>query len=115
MTTSSHSPEFINEMKQKLEAEQAILKTELDNSATYIDGEWQAKFPEYGEDDESNAMEIDQATAQAAVVSANAERLREIEAALGRIESSTYGLTVDGHLIPEDRLRANPAATTILK
>ena len=111
----SHSPEFIAEMKQKLEAERQKLTQELGTVAHKHDGDFSANYPDYGRNEEDNASEVADFVATAATTEAGEARLKEVEQALERIEAGTYGTTSDGELIPEDRLRANPAAPTIIK
>lgn len=98
----TRSPQFIREMKGLIEAEKAKLGQELAKTED---------FPEYGRDEEDNATEIADYTATQATREAKEARLRELNAALARIETGTYGLDSNGKLIPEERLRANPAAT----
>lgn len=100
-----HSATFIQAMKALLEEEKAKLGQDLGESA---------QFPIYGQNEEDNATEIADYTATSAVSEEKEARLREVEAALRRIEEGTYGLTSDGKMIPEKRLRANPAATTLV-
>lgn len=107
---TKHSTQFIAEMKQKLSEE----KTRLDADLSIIASKKGAKFPDYGRSDEDNATEIGDYTATAATETALTERLRSVEDALQRIEDQTYGVTAEGEIIPEDRLKANPAATTLI-
>jgi RNA polymerase-binding transcription factor DksA len=111
----AHSPEFIAEMKQRLEAEREMLAKELKTVAHEQAGDFTADFPDYGRNEEDNATEMADFVATAATTEATEARLKEIEAAIERIEAGTYGKTSEGELIPEERLRANPAATTIIK
>lgn len=106
MIKPTHTPGFIAEMKAKLAAEREQLAREL--SAT-------REFPDYGRHEEENATEVADYQAAAATEDMLRRRLEEVEAALGRIEQGTYGISLDGKLIPEERLRANPAATTTVK
>jgi len=112
---ANHSPDFIAEMKTKLTQERDQLAARLKTMAHESGGENQANFPDYGRSEEDNATEIGDYVATAATEEAIEDRLHNIEAALERIEAGTYGLTSDGELIPEERLRANPSATTIVK
>lgn len=100
-----HTQAFIEEMKQRLLEERKTLSGEAEESAN---------FPDYGRSEEENATEVADYQALAAANTAVTQRLEEIEAALQRIEKQTYGVTEDGTTIPEDRLRANPAATTVI-
>jgi RNA polymerase-binding transcription factor DksA len=110
-----HSPEFISEMKSLLQEEQKRLKDDLEAIAKRSGGEYKANFPDYGRNDEDNATEIGDYTATASTESTLEERLRNVEAALERINQGNYGITAEGELIPQERLRANPAATTTVK
>lgn len=111
---SSHSEEFIAEMRQRLTAERDQLRSRLGSHAHSDHGDFVATAPEYARHEEENAMEAAEQVALEGITEAEEARLKEIEAALGRIESGTYGLTAAGELIPEARLRANPAATTLV-
>ncbi len=102
---SMHTQEFIEEMKQRLLEEKRGLAGEVKET----DG-----FPDYGRSEEENATEVADFQARSASNSAASERLEEINAALERIQQGTYGVTEDGTVIPEERLRANPAATTVI-
>lgn len=111
----SHSPEFIAEMKHKLEGEHQMLTQELKTVAHEQAGDFSATFPDYGRNDEDNATEMADFVATSATTEAAESRLKEVIEALARIEQGTYGATSEGETIPEERLRANPAATTIIK
>lgn len=98
-----HTQAFIEEMKTRLEAEKQALSAENIDDA-----------PDYGRNEEDNATEVADSEALIAASSTAKLRLEEIEAALERISTNTYGVTGNGVLIPEDRLRANPAAITVI-
>ena len=110
--TTQHSPQFVAEMRQRLEDEREQLKSRLTQHAHSDHGDFVATAPEYARDEEENAMEAADQVALEGITETEETRLKEIEAALARIEAGTYGITKDGELIPEARLRANPAATT---
>ncbi len=101
-------------MREALEKEQASLKGELEQGSHRADGDYQANFPDYGRSEEDNATEMEDYQVNLATTTAARERLQEVEDALERIRTNTYGVTEDGIEIPEDRLRANPAAKTII-
>lgn len=106
---------FIEEMKQRLLGEQALLQKELGVLAEPSAEEgFVARMPDYGRSEEDNATEVADYVASQAVMRANQKRLAEVEEALARIKAGKYGLTDDGQLIPEARLKANPAATTTI-
>lgn len=110
-----HTPAFVTEMKSLLQGEQKRLQSDLEAIAMKSGSDYRANFPDYGRNDEDNATEIGDYAATASTENALEERLRNIETALERIDQETYGVTEEGELIPQDRLRANPAATTIVK
>ncbi len=113
--TSPHNEQFVAEMSQKLEEEQAQLEAELKQIAHKSNGDYQSNVPEYGRQDEENASEVADFEAANATTEAIETRLKEVQKALKSIEKGTYGVTEDGEEIPEERLRANPAATTLIK
>ena len=101
-------------MKGKLEEERKQLQAELKGDSHVADGEYQANFPEYGRSEEENVTEMEDYQSILATTNAAKERLVEVEEALDRIHTNRYGVTDDGQEIPEDRLRANPAASTLI-
>ncbi len=114
MNTTGHIEEFIQEMKQKLEEEKTQLQKELDNLSHKDHEDYQANFPEYGRNEEENVTEVADFQARFATTETIEARLKDVEKAFQRIEEGTYGMTTDGERIPEERLRANPAATTLV-
>ena len=113
MNTQAHSHEFIEEMKQRLLEEKKQLSKGLDNLAHKENGDFQANFPEYGRNEEENVTEMADYAALNATTEAAETRLKEVDDALRSIAEGTYGVTKNGEMIPEDRLRANPAANTL--
>lgn len=111
----SHSPQFVEEMKIKLLDEKTQLERELGALGHKQRRDYVADFPSYGHNDEENASEVADYQAAFATTEAIEERLRGVEEALARIDKGSYGVTAEGELIPEARLRANPAATTLVK
>jgi RNA polymerase-binding transcription factor DksA len=111
MVRHEHSKEFMAEMKQKLLAEKGQLERKLGLIAHKHEGDYQATVPDYGRNEEENVSEVADYVALSATTEATEARLKEVRAALERITQGTYGLTDDGQLITQERLRANPAAT----
>ena len=112
--TTHHSEDFITEMRERLLQERGELLARLGQHAHLEHGDYVGTAPEYERHEEENAMEsADQVTIEG-ITEAEEARLKEVEKALGRIEAGTYGITASGDLIPEGRLRANPAATTLV-
>ena len=114
MKQELHTQAFVDEMKQRLISEQEQLTKELAELGHEADGDHTAKYPEYGRNPEENATEIADFQARFSTTETLEERLQEVEEALRRIEKGSYGTTSDGTIIPEERLRANPAATTLV-
>lgn len=112
--TEAHTPQFIGEMKQLLEREKQLLEQELAQLSHKHHGDNQADYPDYGRHPEENATEMADFEALAATTEAAEARLDTVKAALQHITDGTYGRTADGQLIPEERLRANPAASTLI-
>jgi RNA polymerase-binding transcription factor DksA len=102
-----HEENFIEEMKSRLLQEKKRLEAEL--------GVLREAPPEYGRSDEDNATEVADLEAQSGTQVAIEARQKEVELALEKIERGTYGVTAEGEKIPLERLRANPAATTLVK
>lgn len=109
-----HTQDFIKEMKGRLEEERSKILGEFQEDSHMADGEVQANFPDYGRSEEDNVAEMEDYQSLAAITASEKQRLLEIDDALHRIEAGSYGVTDDGQEIPEDRLRANPAATTLV-
>ena len=110
-----HTDEFISEMRGVLEQEEGRLKAELKAISHKHGADTEADFPNYGRNDEDNATEIADYQALSSTATVIEERLKSVQGALERIKVGTYGLTADGKKIPVARLRANPAADTLVK
>ena len=116
---------FLDEMKAKLEAEQAELTQELDSVSSpdvgdHVPGDRDPKFPNYGDD---NLGENTESPAEIAAYAANVDvtgrleaKQTAVQAALQRIADGAYGTCSRcGNAIPEDRLRAEPAAAVCMQ
>lgn len=115
----AHSAAFIQEMRTRLVEEKTLLEKELVTlgASTELKKSTEgtaAQFPDYGRSEEDNATEMADFETTRATIKATQERLQGVEQALVRIEEGKYGVTDDGKEIPENRLRANPAATTLV-
>ncbi|MBU1046318.1 TraR/DksA C4-type zinc finger protein [Patescibacteria group bacterium] len=108
--------------KEALEKELELLTKELKGIGV-VGGEnpddWVAKSgigtinDDDKSDDNDNADDLEELGERNAIVSDLEIRFRNVKEALKRIEDGTYGMCeVSGHPIEEDRLEANPAATT---
>lgn len=114
-----------NYFKKKLEAEKNKIETELAGMSKENPskkGDWEAIPPKDTDEREpdlneaaDNMEDYEEAFALNNVLE---KRLNEIKAALERIEKGNFGICVAGggkHQIEEERLEANPAATTCIK
>lgn len=108
----------IDEQKQRLLDEQRELEENLNTLGRKTEeGDWIA-VPD--ESDGSLADEIDNADIaedyeeKLARLNVLEKEHRQVAKALTAIENGTYGICeISGEKIPEDRLRANPSATTL--
>jgi len=106
--------------KKKLEQEKALLTEELLKKGKKVEGGvWEAvpeKNDEIESDENDLADRFEDYEKESEEVRVLSEKLSDADAALARIESGAYGLCrVCGEKIEEDRLEANPSATTCKK
>jgi RNA polymerase-binding transcription factor DksA len=110
---------LLEENKTKLLTELKDLRVVLNHetdSDQEIPGGRKPKFTEVGSEEGENASESEQFGNDLAVTEDLDVRLRQVEAALQRIDDGTYGTClVGGEVISEDRLRAEPAAETCVE
>ncbi len=112
--------QLIEENKQKLLFEQKRIRDILGSGAQLegqgeFPGEYKPKFPEFGDGEDENAGEMAVYESNLAVTKDLEKKLSNVEAAIERIESGTYGKCVQGDEIEEERLRALPEADTCIK
>jgi RNA polymerase-binding transcription factor DksA len=108
--------------KEKLEAEKIKLEKELGTVGEKNPSnpeDWEGKEPDFDTDtaDEEELADAKEGfETNSAIVGQLEIRLLEVTTALGKIEAETFGIcNVCGEHIEEDRLNANPAATTCKK
>lgn len=116
----------IKHFKSKLEAEKVKIEDELKDMSIKNpknSGDWQATYPERNLEEKIEADPTDVADniedyqERYALNDVLENRLTSIKSALKAIEDGTYGICkVAGqeHNIEEERLEANPAATTCI-
>lgn len=113
------TPEKIAYFKQKLEQEKILLEEELTsvgrvNPANPKD--WEAVPPEMdatGSEKEEVAEKFEAYEENTAILKQLEIKYNLVKKALEKIEAGTYGICeISGDPIEEDRLEANPAATT---
>lgn len=103
--------------KDLLEEEKVRLEKELENAGSKdrTTGDWQGASDntEPAIDPNEAADQIEELTNNVPIVESLEARLKSVQAALDNIEAGTYGVCSEcGEKIPEERLEANPAATT---
>lgn len=114
MKQIAHTAEFIEEMKKKLEEEKLRLESSLARvGSRKSDSDYDADFPDYGDDEDENAMEVADFETNLGLEKELEKALRDVKKALERIANNNYGIDkYTGELISEDRLRARPTSTT---
>jgi RNA polymerase-binding transcription factor DksA len=107
-----------NTYAQKLEEEKKSLETQLMDVARpseEVPGTWEAvqKETENEADPNDQADHLDEYQENRALVDVLNARYQEVTSALERISAGKYGMCeIGGEQIEEDRLAADPAATT---
>lgn len=119
----SHSLAFINEMKQQLDAELEVLHQDLADVAVvdtsdHVAGKYAPQFhhsDELGEENSTLAEDFADHALNVDVTSTLGKREEEVVSALQAIQDGEYGVCAScSQDIPEDRLRANPAAAVCI-
>ena len=108
-----------DQFKQQLEEEKKRLLTQLerDGDKDKTTGDWQGASDDVAPaiDPNEAADQIEELVSNTPIVENLEERLRNVNDTLERIEKGTYGTCEKcGKEIPEERLKANPAATTCI-
>ncbi|RJQ37188.1 hypothetical protein C4552_01675 [Candidatus Parcubacteria bacterium] len=115
------NPNLARELQPLLEQERHRLEAELGGIATKdprMVGDWDARMPDTASRDTNDQSDIEEQAdvreeyeTRIAQEQALEERLAEVRKALERIAAGSYGACLAcGKPIPEERLRANPAA-----
>jgi len=112
---------IIDKMQKKLEKEKARLQDLLHSVADTDEGkripgkEHDVRYEDVGTDvgeTDENVHEREEYEVALSAAGSMEDQLKEVEAALERIETDTYGICSNCNSeIPEARLEANPAAT----
>ncbi len=106
MTTYLNAP-----FKEKLLAQRASLLEQLKNLRGGSIGRAEASAEHFGDPEDSTAQENSARELEFAMEEHETAELRQIDAALARMEAGTYGQCIDcGVEIPAARLHAAPAA-----
>lgn len=105
----------LQELKDKLLAEKSRLEGELSRlgDPTGVQGDYETKFDDLGNDPDENATEVEEYVDNVAVEGTLETQLKDVNDALAKMAAGTYGVCEKtGEAIPLDRLRAYPAART---
>ena len=110
---------FVNEMKERLEAEKVRLQKDLGTFAEpdkdAKQAEYNTTYPDFGDDEEENANELAEYSNNLPLESELEKELRDINNALTRIGDKTYGVCkYCEEEISENRLRARPTSTSCI-
>lgn len=100
-------------LKQKGELENDLKKFTKKNP--HMNGDYEADFPDYGDEEDENAREVAQYTANKPLEMTLENTLRDVNRALERIEKNTYGICkYCDKPIDEKRLRARPTSSACI-
>lgn len=105
----------LEEVKEKLESYKKDLEEELKNVGSRSSQGYQAKFPDYGSEEDDNILEVENFSENIGIEEKLEELLTQTEKALKEIEAGTYGYcsNCDKEINPE-RLKVYPIATTCI-
>jgi len=114
----SFEAKFLHEQKAHLEARRAELMRELDEDSTpnkHSPGDFDAKFPNFGEKDEDNAAEVEIFERNLSMEKNLEVSLFNVDKALRKIEDGTFGVCEKcGKSVGLERLKAFPSATACM-
>jgi RNA polymerase-binding transcription factor DksA len=112
---STFDQKFIDDIKTKLLEERVRLEKELagfTSKSKTVPGDFDAKFSEYGDDEDSNVQEIEEFTVNKPLEMSLENSLRDVNKALKRIEEGAYGICkYCDRPIDEKRLLARPTSS----
>jgi RNA polymerase-binding transcription factor DksA len=107
--------EFLERAKKLLEEKEASLEARLSETAEKEDGNYAPRFPDYGDDEESQVTEVEDYDTNVDIENNLLKDLRATKAAIARIEQENYGVCLKcGKQIEPKRLEAYPAASVCL-
>lgn len=110
------SADFLEEMKGLLMSEKEKVEGELAKFTQpnpNTEGDFDANFPEYGDEEDDNVQEVQEYAVNKTLEVTLEKKLRDINAALKRLEEGTYGICkYTNEPISEKRLRARPTSSS---
>ena len=114
MTKTKHTKGFLEEIQKFLLEEKNRLEKELlkfTKKNAHAEGDYDASFPEYGDEEDENAREVADYTARKPLEISLEKTLRDINKSLKRVKDGTYGTCkYCDKLIEEKRLLARPTS-----
>lgn len=117
-TTAAVSSAFVEKMKDVLLADKARLQKELSKyseSSETTPEEKENLFPDYGNSEEDNALEVADYEANLSIETDLQRSLRDVDGALKRIEKGEYGICkYCKKPIEEKRLQARPTSSACI-
>jgi RNA polymerase-binding protein DksA len=117
--TTTLSAEFLEKTKTHLLEEKTRLEKDLSrvaNKNPLAPGGYSAKFPEYGETDEDSVPEFADYETNLTIEQDLEKVLRDVNAALVRIENGTYGVCKYCQKpIDQKRLQARPTSSSCIE
>jgi DnaK suppressor protein len=117
-TKIQFTQKFLDDTKTLLLAEKARLENELGQFTKKndkVDGDYNATFPEYGEQSDENAHEVADYLANKPLEMTMEKMLRDVNVALKRIDDGTYGVCkYCDNPIDEKRLLARPTSSACI-
>jgi DnaK suppressor protein len=102
----------LGELEQKLLEEKKRLEEELAKLANKeADGDYEAKFEDYGRNEEDNAEEVEEYATKISITETLEKNLKDANDALEKMKKGAYGQCENcSGEIPLERLRVFPAA-----
>ncbi|HLD31824.1 MAG TPA: TraR/DksA C4-type zinc finger protein [Patescibacteria group bacterium] len=111
---SQFSEEFLRKIQKFLEEEKLRLEKELrkfTKKNPHVEDDYDAAYPEYGDKEDENAMEVAQYTTNRPLEIALENELRDVKKAIERLEKGAYGICkYCKQPIDEKRLLARPTS-----
>ena len=115
---TTYNKEFLEKMENILLTEKQNLERELSKFAkksTHVTDDFDATFPEYGDKEDENAMEVAQYTTNKPLEISLENSLRDTDKALERMKKGTYGFCkYCKEPIEEKRLEARPTSSACI-
>lgn len=115
MAKVKHTKKFLDEVKKVLLEEKDRLESELEKFTKknpHVVGDFEADFPEYGDEEDENAREVADYTARKPLEISLEKTLRDVIKSLKRVDDGSYGTCkYCDNPIEEKRLLARPTSS----